>query len=265
MLNKTAAFLFRDPLAVERDPTTIDHEQMQRDGVLVVRNFFDAPRVEELLQWTEELQNTPEASGRHWVYHEDDARQPGVRLIQRIENFCPYHTGFDQLIRYGALAHWAGALLGGPAVLFKDKINFKMPGGAGFKAHQDQQAGWGAYAPLFVTAMVTLDAATLENGCLEIEAGRHREGLIGQQWEPLAEQGLSLEPIPTAPGDVIFFDSYVPHASKANLTDLPRRILYVTYNLANAGDHRARYFADKHASFPPDIDRDDGKTYVFRV
>ena len=45
----------------------------------------------------------------------------------------------------------------------------------------------------------------------------------------------------------------------------PRRILYITYNLASDGDHRERYFADKHASFPPDIDRDREKTYVFRV
>ena len=67
------------------------------------------------------------------------------------------------------------------------------------------------------------------------------------------------------PGEVIFFDSFVPHASKPNLTDSPRRILYITYNLAREGDHRKRYFADKHASFPPDIDRDREKTYVFRV
>jgi hypothetical protein len=250
---------------IDRIATVEDAARMQREGFLVVRGFFQAPQVKELLQWTAELEGAPEVSGRHWVYHEDSARQPGERLIQRIENFCPYHAGFDRLIRHEALTRWAGVLMGGPVVLFKDKINFKMPGGAGFKAHQDQQAGWSTYAPLFVTAMVTLDAATLENGCLEIAAGRHREGLIGQQWVPLEEQGLTLEPVPTAPGDVIFFDSFVPHASKANLTAAPRRILYITYNLASEGDYRARYFADKHASFPPDIDRDREKTYVFRV
>jgi ectoine hydroxylase-related dioxygenase (phytanoyl-CoA dioxygenase family) len=113
--------------------------------------------------------------------------------------------------------------------------------------------------------MVTLDAATLENGCLEIAAGRHREGLIGEQWVPLEEQGLELVAVPTAPGDVIFFDSFVPHASKPNLTAAPRRILYLTYNLASHGDQRARYFTDKHAAFPPDVDRDREKAYVFRV
>ncbi len=250
---------------IDRIPTVDDVARMRRDGYLVVRNFVSPQQLAELLQWTAQLEGAPEVSGRHWVYREDSMTTPGRRVIQRIENFCPYHTGFDRFIRDSALVRWTGALMGAPVVLFKDKINFKMPGGAGFKAHQDQQAGWTVYAPLFVTAMVTLDAATLENGCLEVSAGRHREGLIGEQWKPLEEQGLNLQAIPTGPGDVIFFDSFVPHASKPNLTDSPRRILYITYNLVSDGDHRERYFADKHASFPPDIDRDREKTYVFRV
>lgn len=250
---------------IDRIPTVDDVARMRRDGYLVVRNFVSPHQLAELLQWTAQLEGAPEVSGRHWVYREDSVTAPGRRVIQRIENFCPYHTGFDRFIRDSALIRWTGALMGAPVVLFKDKINFKMPGGAGFKAHQDQQAGWTVYAPLFVTAMVTLDAATLENGCLEVSAGRHREGLIGEQWKPLEEQGLNLQAIPTGPGDIIFFDSFVPHASKPNLTDSPRRILYITYNLASEGDHRERYFADKHASFPPDIDRDREKTYVFRV
>ena len=250
---------------IDRIPTVDDVARMRRDGYLVVRNFVSPHQLAELLQWTAQLEGAPEVSGRHWVYREDSLTTPGRHVVQRIENFCPYHPGFDRFIRDGALVRWTGALMGAPVVLFKDKINFKMPGGAGFKAHQDQQAGWTVYAPLFVTAMVTLDAATLENGCLEVSAGRHREGLIGEQWKPLEEQGLNLQAVPTGPGDVIFFDSFVPHASKPNLTDSPRRILYITYNLASAGDHRERYFADKHASFPPDIDRDREKTYVFRV
>ncbi len=250
---------------VDRDPTIAEYAEMERDGYLVVRNFFGANQVANLLRWTMELETAPEVPGRHWVYREDSLTEPGRRVIQRIENFCPFHAGFEQLIRYGGLARWTAALMGGPVVLFKDKINFKMPGGGGFKAHQDQQAGWGTYAPIFVTALVTLDLAIEENGCLEMAAGRHREGLIGEEWCPLDEDDLSLQPVPTAPGDVIFFDSFAPHASKPNFTGVPRRILYLTYNLAGHGDCRVRYYADKHASFPPDIERDPGKTYVFRV
>ena len=112
---------------------------------------------------------------------------------------------------------------------------------------------------------MTLDPATVENGCLEMAPGRHREGLIGEEWNPLSEDGLDLVPVPTAPGDVIFFDSFAPHASKPNLTGAPRRILYLTYNEARCGDHRLQYFADKRVSFPPDVERTGGTSYVFKV
>ncbi len=246
-------------------PTDAQIAAMARDGFLVVREFFSPAEVAEMQGWIAELSQAPEVPGRHWVYREDSFAEPGARVVQRIENFCPFHAGFDRLVRNGALSAWVAALMGGPVVLFKEKINFKMPGGAGFKAHQDQQAGWSKYAPLCVTALVGIDPATLENGCLEIVAGRHREGLIGVEWEPLDDEALGLQAVPTAPGDVIFFDSFVPHASKPNATAHPRRLLYLTYNRAADGDQRARYHADKHAAFPPDIERDGSKTYVFRV
>lgn len=246
-------------------PTADDLAAMDRDGYLVVRGFFDAAETADVLRWTEEISTAPEVPGRHMVYYEDSLTEPGRRVVQRIENFCPFHPQFDALVRHGRLLDWTAALMRAPAVLFKEKINFKMPGAPGFKAHQDQQAGWTRYAPIFVTALVTIDPATIENGCLEMVPGRHREGLIGEEWNPLSEDGLDLHPVPTSPGDVIFFDSFAPHASKANLTGSPRRILYLTYNAAGHGDHRTQYFADKRASFPPDVERSGTGTYTFRV
>ena len=253
-----------DTGAVAGLPSPGQVADMQQHGYLVVRQFLSRAQLQAVLEWTGELERAPEVSGRHWVYHEDSLTRPGQRLIQRIENFCPFHAKFDGFVRSAAVLGWVGALMGGPVVLFKDKINCKLPGGDGFKAHQDQQAGWSAYGPLFVTMMLTLDAATLENGCLEI-GSRREAGLIGEEWQPLDAGGLELRPVPTAPGDAIFFDSYAPHASQPNLTSSPRRVLYLTYNLLRDGDHRARYFADKHASFPPDIDRRGDRKYVYRV
>lgn len=248
-----------------RSPSAENLAAFRRDGFLVVRAFLGGRAVQDLLRWTGEIAAAPEVRGQHTVYYEDNLTEPGQRIVQRIENFCPFHSGFDRLLREGELVTWASALLGGAAILFKDKINFKMPGSAGFKPHQDQQAGWSAYAPLFLTAMLTIDETTLENGCLELAAGRHRGGLVGEEWQPLAGEGIGLKPVPTHPGDVIFFDSFVPHASGPNRSMMPRRILYVTYAEAAHGDHRARYFADKRRDFPPDIEREPGSIYTFRL
>jgi ectoine hydroxylase-related dioxygenase (phytanoyl-CoA dioxygenase family) len=240
----------------------------ERDGFVVVPQFYGSDEVSEIAGWTEALAAAPEAPGSHWVYREDSLVPNGGKVLQRIENFYHFHAGFRRLMSEGRLVAAIGQLLGDAPVLFKDKINFKMPGGAGFKPHQDQQAGWGAYAPYFVTALVSIDATTAENGCLEFAPGRHKEGLIGAEWRPLEESELpraSYEKVPTGPGDVVFFDSFAPHASEPNRTALPRRVLYITYNAAAAGDQRERYYADKHRNFPPDIERVPGRSYVFRV
>jgi hypothetical protein len=243
-------------------------EHFARHGWVASKLFFTAQEIADIARFADELCALPERAGAHMIYREPSLLDPNVRVIQRIENFCPYHEAFDTLIRGGRLQRAVEELLRSPALLFKDKINFKMPGGGGFEAHQDQQAGWSVYAPLFITAMVSIDHATIDNGCLEMAAGPRRVGLIGREWAPLTAQELrpdSLAAVPTRPGDVLFFDSYAPHASKPNLSARQRRILYLTYNRASDGDRRTRYYEQKRASFPPDIERLPGVEYRFRV
>jgi hypothetical protein len=261
--------VFAESAGVQDDGLTVEGiAEFERTGWLAARGFFTPAETAAISEWTDQLLALPEVGGRHMVYYEPSLKNPADKVVQRIENFCPYHAAFDRLVRGGRLERAAGRLMGGEAVLFKEKVNFKMPGGAGFEPHQDQQAGWSVFAPLFVTALVCIDRATEENGCLEMTDAPRFAGLIGQEWTPLTPQEManfSLISTPTEPGDVLFFDSYAPHASKPNLTETARRILYLTYNLKADGDHRARYFAEKRANFPPDVERAAGVTYRFRV
>jgi len=246
----------------------MDIDGFKRDGFVIVPALFDEADISQISEWTDTLQSEPETPGRQMMYFEPNALHPDERVLQRIENFCPFHAGFAALCDGDKLLAGASRLFGERAVLFKDKINYKLPGGGGFKPHQDQQAGWSAYAELFITAMVSIDSTTEENGCLELCAGHHTRGLLGDEWTPLTDDDmrrLGARPVPTRAGDAVFFDSYTPHASGPNLTLERRRVLYITYNRGSAGDHRARYYADKRKSFPPDIEREPGRTYTFRV
>jgi hypothetical protein len=238
----------------------------RRDGYCCLRAGFAPAEVRLLDQWAQELAAWPEVPGRHWVFHEESRLCPGQRLINRIEYISPFHAGFHALAE--CLKPPTAQLLGEPAVLFKEKINFKMPGGDGFKPHQDSQAGWEAYARYFISAMVCIDAATVENGCLQIATGFQRGRGLFREWEPLTVAdmaGMRFEHCPTQPGDIVFFDSYLPHASEPNRSPQGRRLYFATYNAAAAGDHLGRYHADKRRAFPPDIEREAGKEYVFRV
>lgn len=240
-------------------------EVFARDGFVVVPGMVSRRRMAEISRWTDEIVSWPEVPGRHMVYREDSLIDSSRRVLSRIENFCPHHSGFDALLAGGSVLQCVSQLFGEPAVLFKDKINFKEPGGDGFKAHQDVQAGWSDYAPLHITMLLSIDDATKDNGCLELAPGRHKEGLLGNMWEPLTETGIEYRSCPTESGDVVFFDSYVPHQSGPNLSPRKRRVLYVTYNRLADGDQRKRYFAEKRRNYPPDCERVPGKQYRFKV
>ena len=94
-----------------------------------------------------------------------------------------------------------------------------------------------------------------------------RDGFLVIRGAFTGEDMVDMEfvPCPTGSADVMFFDSYAPHASDPNMSERSRRVYYATYNGRSEGDHMARYHADKHKNFPPDIDREPGKEYVFRV
>jgi hypothetical protein len=255
-----AEFAIPGPLSREQIAT------FRRDGFVIVPQLIDADRMAGIRKWTDDVQAWPETPGKWMKYFEQEAGGP--RLLNRIEDVLPFHREFRELANSAALAGGCGQLFGEPAVLFKDKINCKQAGGGGFEPHQDVQAGWSRYASLHITALVTIDPSNRANGCLEMAANFRGQRLIGAEWEPLTDEqlaGIDWLAIEAEPGDAVFFDSFVPHRSGPNQTASQRRVLYYTYNRASAGDHLRQYYADKRQSYPPDIEREAGKDYRYRV
>ncbi len=243
-------------------------QEFRRDGFLVIRRFYSPAEIASLSEAIDELTSRPPEAGKQMAYFEDSRLEPGRRVLSRVEKFVEYQPALRELVCSEKMTGVVGELIGDKPVLFKEKVNFKLPGGGGFEPHQDIQPGWDEYAPYFLSVLVTIDDSTVENGCLELAAGHHTRGLIGKKWEPLAGDELksvTFIPYPMQPGDVAFFDCFVPHQSKPNLTRSRRRNLYLTYNRASDGDHRERYFSDKRKSYPPDFEREPGKTYAFKV
>lgn len=245
--------------------TDVQVALFHENGYVLLRGGFSPSEAHDMDLWARDLAARPEEPGQHWVYHEPSLAGDGKVLINRIENMTPFSPGYKELAE--VLRPSVGQLLGEEAVLFKDKINFKMPGGDGFKPHQDAQAGWETYARYYVNVMVTIDDANIENGCLEVSK-RPEAKLVGKEWEPLSvaeTEKMKFEIIPTAPGDILYFDAYVPHRSAPNFSKSIRRIYFATYNRLSEGDFLERYYTDKRASYPPDIEREKGKEYVYRV
>ncbi len=246
------------------DASARDH--WRRHGWLWLRGFLDAPETAELARWTDEIAAWPETPGRWMRYYERPGGDLGGKMLARIENFMPYHAGLARLFSGARVLDLLAACAGEPVVLFKDKINLKLPGGAGFAPHQDAPAYVDFGVEHHLTLMVPVDPFTRENGCLEVARNACERVFLPHNPDGTVRSDvmdtLELEPILAAPGDAIVFDAWVPHRSGPNRSGAPRRSYYLTYNPASAGDHRAAYYARKRECFPPEYERRPGIDYA---
>ena len=199
-----------------------------------------------LTEWADEVAALPESSG---VLQHRELTGAGPQLC-RSEHFVEVHASLRALLTDGPMLDAAGALLGEPAVLYKEKINHKLPGGAGYSAHQDAPA-----YPLLtnhVSAMVAIDDADADNGGLEVVSGCFDRVLTTDERgcvDPSVEATLAWEPVAVPAGSTLWFHSRTPHRSGPNRSSRPRRALYPTYNAAREGDRRAEYYAAKADAF----------------
>jgi len=225
---------------------------------------FSPERIQALQRWTDAVSEWSEAPGQWMKYFE--TTEENDRVLCRVENFTQHHSDLDALIRGPGTLALVSQLMGEEAVLFKEKINFKKAGGSGFAAHQDAPAFATFGHRYHVTMMVAIDDATVANGCLEFappvpvhtELPMAEDGTIAES----VESSLPWKPLEAQAGDIVFFDSYIPHRSPRNTSSRSRRALYITYNRQAEGDVRERYYADKRLHFPPECERTAGVDYT---
>ena len=228
------------------EPT--QHNSWQTNGYLRISGFFSDNEVAALRQWVSEIENWKHDPGR-WIHHYESVSD-GTRL-SRTEDFIPHHEGMKSTLTSGKVPDVISELTGERAVLYKEKINYKYPGGGGYAPHQDAPAY--EFVKNHTTCLISIDEATVENGCLYFSPGRHREGMIaldphGCIASNVAES-MDWVAAPTQPGDILLFSSYIPHKSGENGSNLPRRIIYAVYNNLSDGDWRDKYYEDKRQAF----------------
>ena len=235
--------------------TDAQRSDWARNGWVVLRSALSGDQVAAIDRWVAEVE--------HWAHsdgpglHHFEQTEFGPR-IARSEDFDPYHQELSTVLRTGLILAVLAELFGEPAALFKEKINYKHPGGAGFAPHQDATAY--RFVDHHISCMVPLDASTEASGCLHFAPVEARtvlantDGRIDPAWVANAEWTAA----EVHPGDLVFFDSYTPHHSGTNTSQQSRRAMYLTYNTARAGDFRSTYYDDKNALFDRLDHQNDG-------
>jgi hypothetical protein len=217
----------------------------EREGWLQLDDLLDVSvaelqaEVDRVASWQED--------GEWLHYHE---LTDGGRRLARTENFTPFSDLLAAVLRTGPIPEVAGQLLGEEALLYKEKINYKAAGGAGFAPHQDKPAY--PFVDTVLSVMVAVDDATVENGCLFVASGRHQRQLDQDERGCIADDvvaQLDWQPVELRAGATLFFHALTPHRSGPNRSSHDRRALYPTYNGVSEGDLRDAYYDEKLRAF----------------
>jgi len=123
--------------------------------------------------------------------------------------------------------------------------------GGAWAWHQDYGYWYqnGLLFPNLCSVMIAVDAATEENGCLQVLKGSHKMGRVnhvlsgeqaGADRERVAEASKVLETVPCImnPGDAVFFHSNTLHCSAANHSNNARWAMICCYNAASNNPYK---------------------------
>lgn len=213
----------------------------ERGWVLI--DTLEIDGVLDLRAWVDEIAAWPDGAGE-WLHYRE-MTDHGPKLC-RTENFVPMHASMRSLLTAGPMLAAATSLLGEPAVLYKEKVNYKLAGGAGYSPHQDAPAY--PFIDSHLSCMVAVDDADETNGCLEVVSGMQAAILATDALGCISGEvaaSLAWEPAPVRSGQTLWFHSRTPHRSAANHSTQDRRALYPTYNALAEGDLREAYYREK--------------------
>jgi len=233
-----------------------ERRELQECGFVLRRNVFDARELAAIGAACETLVQRLLAERRHrklsvgsynFELQRDLATvvkwEPGdLDLIQGVEPFAHLSEELNRWAHDPRLLEPSRDVVGSEeAILFTEKLNLKRARKGGpIVLHQDFPY-WKDLTPIagqIATAMLFLDDANVENGCLEVVPGSHREGLQQRravdgfgslEMDPERYDASRLVPLEVAAGAVAFFGPFLVHRSRPNQSGDDRRALLYSY------------------------------------
>lgn len=230
------------------------------DGYVVRESLFSRDACAAIAQDCETLIGTLEAAARrtkHVVgsYMFEIQRDAGTivkwepdapDVVQGVEPFAHISPALKAWGLDARLVDPCKAIVGQDDIdLFTEKLNVKRARHGGpIVLHQDFPY-WEGMTPIahrVATAMVFLDDANIENGCLEVAAGTHKVGKWPQRRDDAGFGSLEMDqdafdlgrlrPLEVPAGSVAYFGAFLVHRSLPNRSNGDRRALLYSYQPA---------------------------------
>jgi len=163
-----------------------------------------------------------------------EQRQDAVRKVWHFVDFEPRLKAISHHVKLLAVAK---KLIGEKEpYMFQDMALVKPPRlGREKPWHQDHAYFDYPLGTPVLGVWIALDAATIENGCMQLLPGRHREGPIvhfqRRDWQICDNviMGTKSVAAPLPPGGLLLFDGLLPHGTPHNASANRRRALQFHY------------------------------------
>ncbi|MCK9861085.1 phytanoyl-CoA dioxygenase family protein [Paenibacillus sp. ATY16] len=217
--------------------TQNDVEFYKENGYLLVQGLFSQQEVEDMRKAIDGILNRAAQSKfdtNHTWQGEYLPPEQLKKLVLKGFHDVQYHdAAFMRAAIHPNMAAVLSQLIGPNVQLHHSKMLVKPPeNGAAFPLHQD--------APYFphashtmLAASVHLDDADMENGCLCVIPGTHKNGMmphVGRHYLDHREYPISMAtPCPAKAGDVLFFNYLTVHGSDVNRSTRNRRNVLFQY------------------------------------
>ena len=227
----------------------------ERDGFFIRRGFAREPTMQRMLERVIAICRRraeggdvspalvlPEARGNPKAQKPEDLVSKVFRLHR--------DAVFAEFARHEHVLSLVAALLGDELDCFLSQFIFKTPGAYGQPWHQDA-----LYFPFEPDAQLgiwlAVSEATLENGCLHVLPGSHREAvhahIIDERpgsnygYLEIVDHDMSgAIPVLMQPGDLLVFHSHLMHRSTDNMSNGIRAAMVYHYSPAGTVDHTPR-------------------------
>ncbi|XP_065199312.1 L-proline trans-4-hydroxylase-like [Sycon ciliatum] len=228
-------------------------QQYHADGYLIKRQFFSREESQRLLEKSRSDKVLQESAIRR---DDKDGRTTKLTVWNH-----PIDDLYGMFSRNKRLVTAVEQLMGEPVYHYHSKIMLKEPrvGGA-WEWHQDYGYWYknGCLYPLMLSAMIAIDRATTDNGCLQVLKGSHHVGRVNHGVTG-GQVGADMQRVDAAvsrhelihceleQGDVLFLHCNTLHKSAANLSDNPRWSYIIAYNAVRNDP----LWEHHHASYTP--------------
>jgi len=217
--------------------------QYHWDGFVAIEDAFTSQEVNDAKEALNDL-IMGRIEGYSGIQYESKAREllstlsleDRMDAVRRFWGFVDFDPRLGSMARNPKLLRILQMIVNDTPVLFQNMALIKPPKiGVEKPWHQDQAYFDYPIGTRIAGVWIALDAATVENGCMRVLPGLHREGpklhFKRRDWQICDAEMMGLKSLatPLRPGGLLLFDGLLPHGTPTNSSPHRRRAVQFHY------------------------------------